>query len=350
LVVSIVFLGSVALAYPALRPYPPITAGLLLLLATVPVAALGYFVGWRKPAAVRLAGLSALALLAGLVPWAMVRWMPGVAQPAEHPIPGAPPIVVSAAPDGNWDLYLLPDGDAGNRVALTSTPQDQERFPQLSPDGSRLVYGLLQPDETYALHLMKLDGTRPVSDDLLLAGPGDLTDTSWSPDGSRLLVRSGVEGQGARIYLLELATGSLQPFLDNASNPEWSPDGSRVAFVSYRREAPGNADIFVVDADGSEPHAIVDTGAVDYYPSWSPDGSSIAFTTRVHGGDQDVFIVDASGGHLRNITIDSPDSDETYGWTPGGQILFLSDRSRTGGTFLYFMDPDGSDVRLAQIL
>jgi Tol biopolymer transport system component len=350
LVVSIVFLGSVALAYLSLQPYPPVTARLLLLLAIAPIAALGYLIGRRNPAATRPAGLAGLALLAALVPWGMVRWVPGVAQPTEYPIPGAPAIVISAAPDGNWDLYLLPDGVAANRVVLTETTRDQERFPQLSPDGSRLVYGLLQPDGTYDLHLMKLDGTRPVSDDLLLAGPGDLTDTSWSPDGSRLLVRSGVEGEGARIYLLELATGSLRPFADNASNPEWSPDGSQVAFVSYRREAPGNADVFVADANGSEGRAIVDTGADDYYPSWSPDGSMITFTSRAHEGDQDVFVVDASGGPLRNLTAGSPDSDEAYAWTPSGEILFLSDRSRTGGTFLYFMQPDGSGVRLAQIL
>lgn len=347
---SIPFLGSVAFAYPTLRPYPPVTAMLLLLLAIVPVAAIGYVVGWRRPQVVHPAGLLALALLAALVPLAMVRWVPGVAQPAEHPIPGAPAIAISAAPDGNFDLYLLPDGDAANRVALTNTPRDQERFPQLSPDGTRLVYGLLQPDRTYDLHLMKLDGTRPVSDDVLLAGPGDLTDTSWSPDGRRLLVRSSIQGEGARIFLLELATGSLQRLVDNASNPGWSPNGSRVVFVSYRREAPGNADIFVADTDGSELHAIVDTGADDYYPSWSPDGSMIAFTSRAQGGDQDVFVVDVSGGRLRNLTAGSPDSDETFGWTPGGQILFLSDRSRTGGTFLYFMGPDGSNVRLAQIL
>jgi Tol biopolymer transport system component len=350
LVLAIVFVGSAAIAYPTLRPYPPATAWLLLVLATLPIAALGYVAGLWNPAAVRPAGLAALVLLAAVVPWAMVRWVPGVTQPAEHPIPGAPAIVVSAAPDGNWDLYLLPDGDSSNRVVLTNTPGDQERFPQLSPVGSRLVYGLLQSDGTHDLYLMELDGTRPVSNDLLLAGPGDLTDTSWSPDGTRLLVRSGVEGEGSRIYLLELATGSLQPIFDNASNPEWSPDGSRIVYVSYRREAPGNADIFVADADGSEPQAVVDTGYDDYFPSWSPEGSEIAFTSRVDGGDEDVFVVDVSGGHLRNLTTDSSDSEETYGWTPSGRILFLSDRSGTGGTFLYFMDPDGSDVRLAQIL
>jgi Tol biopolymer transport system component len=346
----IVFLGSVALAYPGLRPYPPVTAELLLLLAIVPVGALGYVVGWRRTAALRAAGLSALALLAGLVPWAMVRWAPGVAQPDEHQIPGTPAIVVSAAPEGNWDLYLLPDGDAANRVALTDTPMEQERFPQLSPDGSRLVYAMLRTDGSYDLHLMELDGTRPISNDFLLGGPGSLTDTSWSPDGSRLLVHSSVEGRGGRIYLLELSTDSLQRFAENSSNPVWSPDGSHVAFVSYRPEAPGNADVFVSNADGSEPSAIIDTGSDDYYPEWSPDGRRIAFTSRAHGGDEDVYVAGVSGGGLRNLTADSSGSDSTYGWTSSGTILFLSDRSRTGGTFLYFMHPDGSEVHLAQIL
>jgi len=347
---SIAFLGSVAFAYPTLRPYPPVTAMLLLLLAIVPVAAIGYLVGWRRPQVVRLAGLSALALLAALVPWVMVRWVPGVAQPAEHPIPGEPAIVVSAAPDGNWDLYLLPDGDVANRVALTNSPTVQERFPQLSPDGSRIVYAVLQADGTYDLYLMELDGIRPISNDLLLGGPGSLTDTSWSPDGKRLLVRSDPAGRGGRIYVLDPASGTLEPFAENASNPEWSPDGSHVAFVSYRTEAPGNADVFVANSDGSEPHAIVDTGSDDYYPEWSPDGTRVSFTSRMHGGDEDVFVVGVSGGGLRNLTADSLGSDSTYGWTKSGRILFLSDRSRTGGTFLYFMDPDGSDVRLAQIL
>jgi len=108
--------------------------------------------------------------------------------------------------------------------------------------------------------------------------------------------------------------------------------------------------VFVANSDGSERHAIVDTGSDDYYPEWSPDGTRVSFTSRVHGGDEDVFVVGVSGGGLRNLTADSPGSDSTYGWTKSGRILFLSDRSRTGGTFLYFMDPDGSDVRLAQIL
>jgi Tol biopolymer transport system component len=350
LVVSIAFVSSAAFAYRSLSPYAPVTAKWLLPLVVVPPAALGYVIGWRWPMAVRLAGLMGLAALAAVVPWASVRWVPGIAQPTEYPIPGAPTIVASAAPDGNWDLYLVPNGDARDRVALTNTSVDQERFPQLSPDDSRLVYATLQMDGTYDLYLMHLKGRRPGSVERLLAGPGSLTDTSWSPDGTRLLVRSDVDERGARIYLLDLATRELEPFVRNASNPTWSPDGTQVAYVSYRHDEPGNADIFVAESDGTHPRAIIDTGSDDYYPVWSPDGQQISFTSRVHDGDEDVFIADLRGHHIHNLTPDWWGSDETYGWTSSGRILFLSDRSRTGGTFLYFMDTDGSDVRLTEIL
>ena len=53
------------------------------------------------------------------------------------------------------------------------------------------------------------------------------------------------------------------------------------------------------------------------------------------------------GGGVTNLTATSRDRDTSVSWAPDGHILFLSNRSHTGGTFLYFMNPDGSDVRLA---
>jgi Tol biopolymer transport system component len=40
--------------------------------------------------------------------------------------------------------------------------------------------------------------------------------------------------------------------------------------------------------------------------------------------------------------------ETAYGWSPvGSKVLFVSDRSNTGGKFLYMMNTDGSDVELA---
>lgn len=192
---------------------------------------------------------------------------------------------------------------------------------------------------------MDLDEHRkPLETTMLLDGPGSLTDTCWSPDGERLLIRSDGADGISTILELDLDTGAVRPFLENASNPRWSPDGRDLAFVSFRPDAPGNADIFVAEADGSHVRPVIDTGGDDFFPDWSPDGRWIAFTSESHRGDNDVFVARADGSEVRNLTAGSPGQDSSAGWTPQGQILFLSDRSELGGTFLYFMDRDGSDV------
>ena len=59
-------------------------------------------------------------------------------------------------------------------------------------------------------------------------------------------------------------------------DPAWSPDGQRIAFSSTRE---GGAQIYVMRADGSGVERV--TGGVrgSWDPAWSPDGRSIAFAS-----------------------------------------------------------------------
>jgi hypothetical protein len=81
-------------------------------------------------------------------------------------------------------------------------------------------------------------------------------------------------------------------------------------------------------------------------PNWSPDGTKIAFTDG-YAASAAVYVVNVDGTGLVRLT--SRAGEETaYGWSPeGSKVLFVSDRSDTGGRFLYMMDTDGSDVQLA---
>jgi TolB protein len=57
-------------------------------------------------------------------------------------------------------------------------------------------------------------------------------------------------------------------------DPSFSPDGSRIVFTSFR---DGNAEVYVMSADGSGQTRLTNDPTPDSEPVFSPDGTKIAF-------------------------------------------------------------------------
>lgn len=109
-------------------------------------------------------------------------------------------------------------------------------------------------------------------------------------------------------------------------SPAWSPDGRRLAFYSER---DGNAEIYVMHADGTGVTRLTRTKADEGYPAWSPDGRTISFDSD-RDGNFDVFAMDADGGNVRPLTR-SRARDVSATWAPDGSaIVFMSDREDAG--------------------
>jgi TolB protein len=123
-------------------------------------------------------------------------------------------------------------------------------------------------------------------------------------------------------------------------SPSWSPDGTRIAFVSNR---DGNDEIYVMNADGSDVRRLTETAAAsESFPAWSPDGMSISFDSN-RDGNWEIYVMASDGSDVRRLT-DNPADDWLSSWSPdGSQIVFES--RRDGNYELYVMSPDGSDVR-----
>src|ERR1043166_3507793 len=81
-------------------------------------------------------------------------------------------------------------------------------------------------------------------------------------------------------------------------------------------------DIWLVDADGSNPRRLTNHVARDFSPRFSPDGKWIAFTSA-RTGNNDVFIMPAAGGEPRQLTWFSGDDQALY-WTPDGKGVVIS--------------------------
>ena len=145
----------------------------------------------------------------------------------------------------------------------------------------------------------------------------------------------------AEIYVME-PDGSNETRLtfNEASDaePAWSPDGTRIAFESDR---DGDSEIFVMNADGSEQTQLTFNSLGDAGATWSPDGNRIAFHSGGGGVNFDVYVMDYDGSNILPLTSD-PALDGFPNWSPdGSKVAFHSNRD--GNFEIYVMNADGSN-------
>jgi dipeptidyl aminopeptidase/acylaminoacyl peptidase len=336
---------SSVLALRAFGPYPPRSARPALLLSGVASGVAALLLAW-----IWTAGKAAIVCVvaAAVLPILMVAWIPGIAPAEEHALASGTTIVNAAAPYGNFDLYITPGGDPDRRIQLTDTTAT-ERYPHLSPDGTKVSYAVEQPDGTNDIAVMDLDSTgHPVGSTTIVDRPGSLEDQSWSPDGRYILIASLDRSGRSSVYRYDTVTGLLVPWVRNAWNPIYSPNGEHIAVARVTQR--GDQDIYVTDADGTDARRVAATPVNDWVPQWSPDGTRIAFTSG-NDRDSDVYLVPADGSTPPvDVTPNSQDEDVTYQWTAPDELLVLSDRSHTGGVFIYALSPSTGTTTLFQRL
>jgi len=116
-------------------------------------------------------------------------------------------------------LYDLTDG---TRRWLTRTPQT-ESHPRFSPDGSRLLYRVVNgARHTIVVHHLATGESEAVYDSLETVWAPD-----WSNDGSSIAFQV-VDGEQSNLMLLDFRTGAVSPVTHGDgwnSNPIWLPAG-----------------------------------------------------------------------------------------------------------------------------
>lgn len=269
-------------------------------------------------------------------------------------------------------IYTIGVNGKGER-RLTRSPAGASDFqPDWSADSSRIVFERQFEDKPYEIWSVKPDGSDlerididcPVPDDQIC----DVSSPAWSPDGTRIAFNQaygklkyigGVEWIEVGALSVANADGSnvrqltqlKRPTSSEDSQPVWSPNGRQIAFVRLNSTArPRDQQaIFVINADGTGVRQVtawrLDAGD---HPDWSPDGKWILFRSPESRGlaGSDLYRVHPDGSGLQRLTNTKPDVEMlSASYSPDDKSIVYSSTGRGGLPDLWVMRADGSKAR-----
>jgi TolB protein len=203
-----------------------------------------------------------------------------------------------------------------------------------SPDGERIAceaFGVEDPslNGIYTIRISDGGGLRRVTSppDGGYDTPGD-----FSPDGERLVFARFIDDEPVGVFVTNLDGSGQQrvspPDVQVEPAGAWSPDGSQILLETSATEDI-HSEIWVVNADGGSPHELPITPACGgsfsdpsssgcFDPAWSPDGTKIVFArSSADGSTQNIYIVNADGSGLVQVTDGESDHQPAWGTPPG---------------------------------
>jgi Tol biopolymer transport system component len=237
----------------------------------------------------------------------------------------------------NSDIWIM-NADGSNETQLT-TFSDADRWPALSPDGSKIAY-VSYRNELWTLWVMDSDGTNPMQ----IPYAGNVQAPTWSSDGSQIAFGGDAE-DGYEIWTINADGSNPQRLTTNsvaAGNPAWSPDRSQLVYTA--EPMADYSDLYTVNSDGTGQTLLVSSvisGFSNEIPSWSPDGTQIA-TIHSSAGNQgpyDLWVMDADGsnGQVLVQNIANPNVNN-LAWSQDGNWLTFTNNSH-----VWTVNPDGSN-------
>ena len=250
--------------------------------------------------------------------------------------------------EGNWELYRM-NVDGSATVNLTNTPDVNEMYPHVSPDGAKVVFVVEEgdgDDAVRSVYFMNMDG----SDRTLVAKHA--REACWRAD-SRAIAYLGSDNHAVEtsngplggvlrddprfsvvdyatngIFIYDLDTGISQQHpnreLHHLYNLCWSPDGEWFVATVHAGMGYNHTNLFV-EANGMK---VFDLGLGGCRPDISPDGTKLAWGRT----DYDLHIadIDVSGGQPRisneHKVASSPAPTAIYhvDWSPDGKYIAFS--------------------------
>jgi TolB protein len=214
---------------------------------------------------------------------------------------------------GDGAIYTVrADGSGLTRISDPCRSSCEENYtPAFAPDGKAIVFASFDERSTWSIVVAAQDGrkTRIVS---LPRSRAAFDGPQFSPDRKKIIFErinhSGSRPKGGRAIFLMNADGSgmkqVTPWkLLGGDNPDWSPNGKWILFHS-NVESKKQSQLYLIHSDGSGLKRLTHfkQGTIVTSSSFSPDGKWIVLGASGVGGNADLYVMRANGGGMRPLT------------------------------------------------
>ncbi len=236
--------------------------------------------------------------------------------------------------------------DGGRRILYSSTFEHAPECPP-SPDRSQ---GYVWPLGHFEIYSAKADGSdtrRITNNDAYDA------EATVSPDGKRVVFTSTRDGD-IELYTMNVDGSDVRRVTRRVGydgGAFFSPDGKQLVWramypetaadtadylrlLERRLVRPSRLELWVANADGSEPRQVTRLGAANFAPFFHPDGKRIIFASNQpdpRSRNFDLYLVNVDGTGLEKVTT-SPEFDGFPMFSPDGKkLIWASNRSGAPG-------------------
>jgi eukaryotic-like serine/threonine-protein kinase len=244
-----------------------------------------------------------------------------------------PATLVVDSPTPSSTRTFTPTPTASPEPTITPTHTFSPTPPPISiGGGSKIAFASMRSGKAQ-IYVVNVDDSGLVQITDMMEGA---CQPVWSPDGTKLVFISPCDGNkeryaGSALFIVNEDGSGLTPLptvFGGDFDPAWSPDGKKIAFTSVRNS--GQPEIWVINLESLEASRISQVYARDSQPFWSPDGSQIVFVSEREGNAQ-IWIMDADGSNQKRFS----ETKERFNWHPS----WSSDR--TNILFTQFLKEGG---------
>jgi Tol biopolymer transport system component len=253
--------------------------------------------------------------------------------------------------------------DRSNLSRITKGDETSEFDAVYSPDGKRIAFAAVTQKKEHgilpvtAIFVMNSDGSERKQ--LTKGAPMTVT-PAWSPDGKRIVY--GTVGpidekpRKTNIFVMD-ANGENAKALDEGAFPAWSPDGKHIAFARMDKDL---GTLHIRPVDGGEPKEL-GKSRVGVMAAFSPDGKRIAYVGPPPEKDEglkfpgpQIYVMNADGSDPKQVTKAEIGALGAR-WSADGKRLFFCQLGigPRGMADLMVVDTDGKNqkrlIRIAEL-